>query len=319
MSHERCARRTQVVGCAAGIPSDVPRKEGRITVEGIAYLDGVFMPIENAKVSIEDRGFQFSDGVYEVIKTYDGIPFACDAHLDRLERSLRLLDLPLPGNRRELEGLIDEAIRRTGLQDAVVYIQITRGHAPRKHDFPDNVKPTMVLTVRRARPIPEKLYEDGVSVIITRDERWLRCDIKSICLLPNVLAKEKANRAGAFEAILVRDDGRVTEGTTCNVFIVKSGKLHTAPEGNWILSGVTRAVVLRLARREGMTIVEDFFSPQVLMSADEVFITNTSIEVMPVVTVDGQPIGNGIPGEVTRHLAKLFKEEVPLHKQQAGS
>ncbi len=293
-------------------------KERRgITVEGIAYLEGVFMPIEKAKVSIEDRGFQFSDGVYEVIKAYNGIPFACEAHLDRLERSLKLLDLPLPGNRRELEGLIDEAILRSGFQDALVYLQITRGYAPRLHDFPDNVKPTLVLTVRRARPIPGKLYEDGVSAIVTRDERWLRCDIKSICLLPNVLAKEKASRAGAFEAILVRDDGRVTEGTTSNVFVVKSGKLHTAPPGNWILSGVTRAVVLGLACREGMTTIEEFFDPKVLVSADEVFVTNTSIEVMPVVTVDRQPIGNKKPGEVTQHLAKLFKEEILRYKQQA--
>lgn len=283
-------------------------------MEGIAYLDGVFMPIEKAKVSIEDRGFQFSDGVYEVIKTYNGIPFACEAHLDRLERSLKLLDLPLPGDRRELEGLIDEAIQRSSFQDALVYLQITRGHAPRLHDFPVNAKPTLVLTARRARPIPEELYEDGVSVIVTRDERWLRCDIKSICLLPNVLAKEKAGRAGAFEAILVRDDSRVTEGTTSNVFVVNSGKLYTAPPGNWILSGITRAVVLRLARRQGMTVVEDFFDPRFLMSADEVFVTNTSVEVMPVVAIDGQSIGNAKPGEVTLRLAKLFKEETPRHK-----
>lgn len=286
-------------------------------MEGIAYFDGVFMPIEEAKVSIEDRGFQFSDGVYEVIKAYNGIPFATEGHLDRLERSLKMLSLPLPGGRQELEGLICEAVRRSGLQDAVIYLQITRGYAPRKHDFPDNVRPTLVLTVRRARPIPENLYENGASAITTRDERWLRCDIKSISLLPNVLAKDKATRAGAFEAILVRDDGRVTEGTTSNVFAVRSGKLHTAPEGNWILSGITRAVVFSLARRDGITIVEDFFSPEVLLSADEVFITNTSIEVMPIVVVDGQPIGNGEPGEVTRHLARLFKKEVLEYSQQA--
>jgi D-alanine transaminase len=287
-------------------------------VEGIAYLDGVFMPIEKAKVSIEDRGFQFSDGVYEVIKTYEGTPFACEAHLDRLERSLNMLCLPLPGSRQELEGLVYEAVNESGLTDAMIYLQITRGYAPRNHDFPDNVKPTLVLTVRPFRPIPEKLHENGVSAITTRDERWLRCDIKSTCLLANVLAKDKATRAGAFEAILVRDDFRVTEGTTSNAFIVRSGRLHTAPCGNWILSGVTRAIALNLARREGIPIVEDFFNPQVLMSADEVFITNTSIEVMPVVAVDRHPIGNGKPGDVTRHLAKLFKEEVLRRKQQSG-
>lgn len=286
-------------------------------MEGIAYFDGVFMPIEEAKVSIEDRGFQFSDGVYEVIKAYGGIPFAREAHLDRLERSLSMLSLSLPGSRQELEGLIYEAVRRCGWQDSLVYLQITRGYAPRKHDFPDNIKPTLVLTVRRARPIPENLYENGVSAITTRDERWLRCDIKSLCLLPNVLAKDKATRAEAFEAILVRDDRRVTEGTTSNVFAVRSGKLHTAPEGNWILSGITRAVVCDLARRDGITVVEDFYSPEVLMSADEVFVTNTSIEVMPVVAVDRQPIGNGEPGELTRHLAKLFKKEVSEYSRLA--
>lgn len=286
-------------------------------MEGIGYVDGAFMPLETAKVSIEDRGFQFGDGVYEVIKAYNGIPFAEEAHLDRLERSANMLDLALPKNRRELEELIHDAIRRCGFQDALVYLQITRGCAPRVHAFPDNVKPTLVLTVRRARPIPKELHEYGTSAIVTPDERWLRCDIKSICLLPNVLAKEKASRAGAFEAILARDDGRITEGTTSNVFIVKSGRLCTAPEGNWILSGVTRAVVLKLARREGMTVVEDFFGPEILMSADEVFITNTSIEVMPVVAVDRQPIGDGQPGMVTRRLAKLFKAEVLRYMGQA--
>ncbi|HXL04670.1 MAG TPA: D-amino-acid transaminase [Bacillota bacterium] len=286
-------------------------------MEGIAYVNCAFMSLDEAKVSIEDRGFQFGDGVYEVIKTYNGIPFAQEAHLERLERSANMLELPLPKNRLELEKLINEAVRRCSFQDAIVYLQITRGCAPRLHAFPNKVKPTLVLTVRRARPMPEELYEYGASAIIAPDERWLRCDIKSICLLPNVLAKEKASRAGAFEAILTRNDGRITEGTTSNVFIVKSGKLYTAPEGNWILSGVTRAITLRLARREGITVIEDFFSPEILMSADEVFITNTSIEVMPVVSIDKQPIGDGQPGQVTRRLAKLFKAEILQYIAQA--
>lgn len=294
----------------------VYERRGEI-VEGIAYVDCAFMPLETARVSIEDRGFQFGDGVYEVIKAYNDIPFQEEAHLDRLERSANMLNLALPKNRRELEELIHEAILGCGFQDALVYLQITRGCAPRLHAFPDNVKPTLVLTVRKARPVPKELYESGASAIVAPDERWLRCDIKSICLLPNVLAKEKASCAGAFEAILVRDDCRVTEGTTSNVFIVKSGRLCTAPEGNWILSGVTRAVALKLARQEGITVVEDFFGLETLMSADEVFITNTSIEVMPVVAVDRQPIGNGQPGTVTRRLAQLFKSEILRYTGQA--
>lgn len=288
-------------------------------MEGIGYVDGTFVPLETAKVSIEDRGFQFGDGVYEVIKAYNGIPFAQEAHLDRLERSLSMLELRSPKSRQELDELIREGILRSGLQDALVYLQITRGYAPRRHVFPDSVNPTLVLTVRAARSIPEESYEEGVSAIMTRDERWLRCDIKSICLLPNVLAREKANRAGAYEAILVRDDGRITEGTASNVFVVKSGKLCTAPEGNWILSGVTRSIVLKLARSEGITVVEDFFGPETLMSANEVFVTNTSTEVMPVVAVDNQPIGDGHPGAVTRRLVKLFKEEVLRCTRQAKS
>jgi D-alanine transaminase len=284
-------------------------------MEGIAYVNDTFMPLETGQISIEDRGFQLGDGVYEVIKTYNSVPFALDGHLNRLDRSLNMLELPLPKSRKELKRLIREALRRSGFQDALIYLQITRGWAPRQHAFPDKVKPTLVLTVRRARSIPQDLYDHGASAIVTGDERWLRCDIKSICILPNVLAKEKATRVGAFEAILARDD-RITEGTSSNVFAIKSGRIYTAPEGNWILSGVTRAHVLDLARRECMIVIEEFFDPEFLISADEVFITNTSFEVMPVVTIDKQSIGDGQPGKITCRLGQLYKEEVLLHTTQ---
>lgn len=286
-------------------------------VEGIAYVNDTYMPIETAGVSIEDRGFQFGDGVYEVIKAYRGIPFALEAHLNRLERSSRMLDLPLPKDRGELKELISEALHKSGFCDAIIYLQVTRGWAPRAHAFPDNVKPTFILTVRKARSVPGEMYEHGASAITVPDERWLRCDIKSICLLPNILAREKANRAGAYDSILVREDGRVTEGTSSNVFAARSGRLYTPPEGRWILSGVTRAIVLDLVSQEGITVVRDFFDTEFLMSADEVFLTNTSVQVMPIVTIDEQPIGCGKPGTVTQRVMELFEAEVLRRTRQS--
>ncbi|MFZ5924202.1 MAG: D-amino-acid transaminase [Bacillota bacterium] len=276
----------------------------------IAYVDGAFIDLSEARVSVEDRGFQFGDGVYEVVRCYHGAPFALEAHLARLERSAREIVLPLPGSIQELAGLAREALERSGFLEAILYMQVTRGWAPRNHAFPGQVKPTLVMTVRPARSVPPDLASPGASVITTRDERWLRCDIKSINLLPNVLAKEKAKQAGVLEAIMIRDGGRVTEGSSSNVYAVKGGKVHTAPEGPWILSGITRAVVLRLALEQGVPVSEDFFTLEFLVAADEVFITSTTLEVTPVVSIDGKVVGDGKPGPITKALAASYATEV---------
>ncbi|MCR4402116.1 MAG: D-amino-acid transaminase [Firmicutes bacterium] len=276
----------------------------------IAYVNGEFIALSEARVSVEDRGFQFGDGVYEVVRCYRGKPFALDEHLARLERSAAGIELALPWTRHELRELAAEALQRSGIAEAVLYIQVTRGWAARNHAFPETVKPTIVLTVRPAKPVPPDRVERGASAITVPDERWLRCDIKSIDLLPNVMAKEKARRAGALEAVMIRDGAYVTEGSSSNVFAVIDGTIHTAPEGPRILSGVTRSIVLRLAREMGMRVVEDFFAPGLLADADEVFITSTTLEVTPCVQIDGRPVAAGRPGEITRSLAAAYASEV---------
>lgn len=276
----------------------------------IAYVNGAFVSLAEARVSIEDRGFQFGDGVYEVIRCYRGTPFALESHLERLERSALGIDLPLHEGLTRLAELAREALERSAYVEAILYVQVTRGWAPRNHPFPEQARPTLVMTVRQAKPISPDTVSAGVSVVTARDERWLRCDIKSTDLLPNVLAKEKAKRAGALEAVLIRDGGRVTEGASTNVYAVKDGVVHTAPKGPWILTGVTRTIVLRLVREQGISVSEDFFPPELLVTADEVFITSTTLEVMPVVRVDGRLVGSGRPGPIASSLGAAYSAEV---------
>ncbi|MGE5573174.1 MAG: D-amino-acid transaminase [Bacteroidota bacterium] len=276
----------------------------------VAFVNGEFMDLSDARVSVEDRGFQFGDGVYEVVRCYRGTPFALEEHLGRLARSASGIELGLPNDTRRLGEIAVEALRRSGIAEAVLYMQVTRGWAPRNHAFPEAAKPTCVITVRPAKPAPPDRASLGVSVITVPDERWLRCDIKSTDLLPNVMAKQKAIRAGALEAVMIRDGAYVTEGASTNVFAVKDGTIHTAPEGSRILSGITRSIVLGLAREHGMLVVEEFFTPEFLVGADEAFITSTTMEVVPCVRVDGRPVGDGRPGPVTRAIASAYSAEV---------
>lgn len=276
----------------------------------IAYVEGAFMDLSEARVSVEDRGFQFGDGIYEVVRCYRGTPFALEEHLARLERSAFGIELSLPEDAHRLAELAVEALRRSGIEEAVLYMQVTRGWAPRNHAFPETVNPALVITVRPARPAPPDRATLGAEVITVPDERWLRCDIKSTDLLPNVIAKQKAKRAGALEAIMIRDGVHVTEGASANVFAVKDGAVHTAPEGPRILSGITRSIVLQLARGNGIPVVEGFFAPAFLAGADEVFITSTTMEVVPCVKIDGRPVADGKPGPVTRALASAYSIEV---------
>jgi D-alanine transaminase len=278
-------------------------------VPNVAFLNGAFVPLAEAKVSIEDRGFQFGDGVYEVIRTYTGRPFALEAHLARLDRSAAALDLIQPYSHAEWTDHILEGIRRAAFPEAKIYIQLSRGVAPRDHAYSTELTPTVVMTVREFHPLDRSMQAAGVDALTTEDIRWGRCDIKSVNLLANVLARQQVKQAQVFEAILVRA-GLVTEGAVSTVMVVRSGTVMTAPEGPHILSGVTRAVVLDLARTEGIPIQERFVSQADLYGADEVFLTGTTVEVLAVVRIDGKVIGDGRPGPITQRLASGFTNRV---------
>jgi D-alanine transaminase len=274
-------------------------------VPNVAFVNGAFVPLAEAKVSIEDRGFQFGDGVYEVIRTYKGRPFSLDAHLARLDRSAAALELTQPYSRAEWKRHVLEGIKRAAYPEAKIYMQITRGVAPRDHAYSDDATPTVVMTVREFHPLDRSVQAAGVDAMTTEDIRWGRCDIKSVNLLANVLARQQVKQARVFEAILV-NEGLVTEGAVSNVMVVQGGTVVTAPEGPRILSGVTRAIVLDLALGEGLPIQERFVSQTDLHEADEVFLTGTTVEVLAVIRIDGKIIGDGRPGPITQRLAASF-------------
>jgi D-alanine transaminase len=278
-------------------------------VPNVAFINGTFVPMAEAKVSIEDRGFQFGDGVYEVIRTYRGRPFELEAHLARLDRSATALDLKQPYSHDDWTRHILEGIRRAAYPEAKIYVQITRGVAPRDHAYSDDATPTVVMTVREFHPLDRSVQVAGVEAITTEDIRWGRCDIKSVNLLANVLARQQVKQAQVFEAILV-NEGLVTEGAVSNVMVVQGGTVVTAPQGPRILSGITRTVVLDLARSEGLPVQERFVSQADLYEADEVFLTGTTVEVLAVIRVDGKIIGDGRPGLIAQRLAARFTSRV---------
>ena len=272
----------------------------------IAYVNGEFLPLERATVRVEDRGFQFADGVYEVLRTYGGKPFAVTEHLARLARSLGALELKAPANTEHLKSIIHEGIQRSGFAEATVYLQITRGCAPRHRGMPTGVEPTIVMTVRELGPAATTLRGTGIAVVTLPEFRWARCDIKSIALLPSVLAYRAANKAGADDAIFVEDDGTVNEATGANVFVVTRGRLRTPPISTRILPGVTRDKILEVARAAGIATAEEAITKSELHAAAEVFLTSTTAVVVPVVTVDGQQIGTGKPGPVSARVYEQF-------------
>lgn len=281
------------------------------TVPECFYVNGSWVRPEHAVVPVEDRGFQLGDGLYEVIRIYSGQPFALGRHLMRLERCAAAIELPLPVGMTELEALVWEAARRRGVAEGQVYVQVTRGVAPRVHHFPAEATASLIVYAQPGRVPDAALYSQGASAIVVPDERWLRCDIKSTNLLPNVLAKEKARRAGVLEALLEREGKGITEGSSSNVFIVKHGRIITAPAGPYVLPGVTRDLVLQLALGAGVSVEERFFSREELLAADEAFLTSTMMEVMPLVRVDGCTIGGGEPGTLTRQLHEGLRALVP--------
>ena len=271
----------------------------------IAYVNGEFLPLERAMVHVEDRAFQFADAVYEVIRTYHGQPFALNEHLARLFRSLDGIRLRHAFTADHLRSLIAEAVRRGGFGESVVYLQVTRGRAPRHRGIPSQSEPALVITVRELHSMAH-LRETGESVITIPDNRWARCDIKTVALLANVLAYQAAREAGAQDAVFIEPDGSVAEATAGNVFALIDGKLSTPPKGPRILSGVTRDKILEAARAAGVEAREEPVAKRDLLRAGEVFLTSTTAEVIPVVAVDGQRIGSGKPGPVTARVYEQF-------------
>ena len=276
----------------------------------VGFVNGRFMPLGEATVSLEDRGYQFGDGVYEVMRSYRGALFQLEAHLTRLERSAKAIELRMPYTAVEWTAHVTEGIRLGGYAESKVYLQVTRGVAPRDHLFPASVVPTAVMTLREMRPPDPALRARGVAAVTLPDLRWGRCDIKTINLLPNVLARQRAKAAGAFEAILIRGD-ELTEGAVSNVMVVIGGRVATPPEGPHILAGVTRSVVLDLARKAGVPVEERRLTLCELQNADEMFLTGTTVEILPVVQLDGAKVGTGTPGPLTLFLADLFKAALP--------
>ena len=275
----------------------------------VVYLGGEFVPRERAAVSIDDRGFLFGDAVYEVIRVVRGRFIEPERHLRRLARSLREVGLPAPA--LDLLGVAADLVRRNdvGGREATVYAQVSRGASPRHDAFPPSGTPPTVLVTAMPFTPRTDLIASGVAVITLPDVRWSRCDIKSVNLLPNVLAAQRAAEAGAFEAILVRD-GVVTEATRSNVLAIVGGVLRTHPTGPLILPGVTREVVLELALEAGVPLREEELGADELFAAEEVLLTGTTADVTPVVTVDGRAVGKGRPGPVGRRLGALLAERI---------
>lgn len=274
----------------------------------LAYLNGEIMPIEAAMVPIEDRGYQFGDGVYEFVATYEGRPFMLEEHLDRLERSMSELAYA-PISRDDTKKAILELLKASGYQRAGIYIQISRGVAPRNHAYTQKMSPQVIMTIRPVKEMPAAMRENGATAITVEDTRWGRCDTKTVQLLANSMAKQKALDSGCDDAIFITDQGVVREGTSSNIFIVSGGKLSTHPLTSNILPGITRMAVLNICAEVGLDAAEAFFDTTALYAADEVFLTGTVTEVLPVVRIDGKPIGDGKVGVLTRRLYDLLRRK----------
>jgi D-alanine transaminase len=278
----------------------------------IAYVNGRYVPHREAAVHVEDRGYQFADAVYEVVHVHDGRFVDEEPHLDRLERSLREIRIPMPMPRAALARVLREVVRRNRITEGIVYFQISRGVARRDHAFPTKpIPPALVVTAKRLKPFPTRIDGWKGTAITYPDQRWARCDIKTVGLLPNVLARQAAVEKGATEAIMIAPDGMVTEGASTTVWIVdRQGRLRTRDLGGNILPGCTRQVLMGLMRDEGIEFIEGPFSESELRTAREAFITSASSFVKPILAIDGAPVGDGTPGPVTRRLFDIFARHV---------
>jgi D-alanine transaminase len=277
-------------------------------MSSIVFVNGSFLPFEEASIPIMDRGFLFADGIYEVSAVLNSRLVENDAHLARLDRSLEQIRIANPYTAQEWTRLEEELVRRNGLVEGVVYMEVTRGAAERDFAFPKDAKPTVVMFTQVKNITRAPAAETGVAVVTVEDLRWKRRDIKSVALLAQVLAKQAAAEAGVFEAWMV-EDGHVTEGSSSTAFIItRDGRIVTRPLSNAILPGITRQSVMRLAQEHGLKVEERLFTIEEAHAAAEAFLTSASSFVMPVVEIDGKPVGNGRPGALTRRLRQLYLE-----------
>jgi D-alanine transaminase len=270
------------------------------------YLNGRFLPLEDAKISVLDRGFIYGDGVYELIPVYHRQPFRLRQHLARLQRSLDGIRMVNPHTDAEWESIIRELVARTSLDDQAVYFQVTRGVAKRDHSFPSGVEPTVFMMSNPLSLPTAEQVERGVAVVTAADERWLHCDLKTISLLGNVLARQLATDAGAVEAVMFRN-GLLTEASASNVLIVREGIIAAPPKDNQILPGITYDAAFELARGGGLAAEVRPISREEALSADEMWLSSSTKEVLAVTTIDGKPFAGASPGPVFRKMYALFQ------------
>ena len=274
----------------------------------IAYVNGRFVPHRDARVHIEDRGYQFSDGVYEVVGIVGGRMVDEELHFRRLERSLREIRMPAPFTPAQFAVKVERLVRLNRIDAGALYLQVSRGVAARDHRLPGDIRPAVVMTVRPFRPPPAGLFDAGVSVITAPDQRWKRPDIKSVGLLANILAKDDAVAAGAYETWQYDSAGRVTEGASTNAWIVDAdGTVVTRAADGSILDGVTRQALIRIAADNGVPVAERPFGVDEALGAAEAFLTSTTALLIPVVRIDGHPVGAGVPGPRSRELLALYR------------
>ncbi len=275
-------------------------------MEALGLVNGELVNLNEKVVQMEDRGHQFGDGVYEVVKVYNGRCFALEYHLNRLYRSLRAIRIPAIYTHEELAEFHTLLIEKSGITEGAIYLQITRGVAPRTHNFPEQVVPCLTMSIRPTGNVNTRLWQEGVKVTLIPDERWLRCDIKSLNLLGNILGKQQAKEAGCYEGVMVRDQ-HITEGTSSNFFVVKDDVIWTHPATNLILNGITRKIILeKLAQELELTILEKPFDINFIKGASEAFLSGTSTEIMPVTTINNAPVGSGQVGPITSKLQAAY-------------
>jgi len=273
----------------------------------MVFLNGKFLPIEEAKVPVLDRGFIFGDGVYELVPVYSRVAFRLDEHLARLERSLAETRIRNPYTRAQWRDIIYRLVDAQPFEDQGVYFQVTRGVAKRDHAFPQGIEPTVFMMANPLVTPPREIVEKGAAAVSAQDDRWLRCDIKSISLIGNCLLRQLSAETGAAETILFRD-GKLTEASASNVFVVRRGVILSPPKSNLILPGITYDVVTELARANGLPLELRDVAGEEVRTADEIWVTSSSKEVLAIVTLDGRPVGDGRPGPAFARMYQLYQE-----------
>ncbi len=282
--------------------------KGGIKMKPLGLINGNLIDLSENIVPMEDRGHQFGDGVYEVTRVYNGRCFALLPHLERLYRSLRAIRIPAIYTFEELIEFHELLIEKSGIKEGSIYLQITRGSAPRTHGFPQQIVPCLTMSIRPSGAVNTELWKEGVKVILIPDERWLRCDIKSLNLLGNILGKQQAQEAGCYEGVMVRGE-HVTEGTSSNFFVVKDEIIWTYPATHLVLNGITRSIILeKIAKKFEMTVLEKPFDVAFLKTASEAFLSGTSTEIMPIKVINGTVIGDGTMGPITQKIQEAYHQ-----------